>query len=79
MNEEQRQQLIDFAPNFVGLLAEAGFSHEQATEALHSSFACLFAAIWKIPTSVTLSEEDKEFLLSVQVMALRLFYGQVVA
>ena len=79
MNEEQRQELIDFAPNFVGLLHAAGFSREQVEEALHSSLACLFTTIWKIPTSVKLSEEEQTFLLSVQVYSVRMFYGQTVA
>lgn len=76
LDERQREELIDFTPNFVKLLQEAGFSREQAAEAVHSSLACLFGVIWKVPTTVPLSEEDKKFVLTVQVLALRQFYGE---
>lgn len=79
MTEQQRQEFIDFTPNFVGLLHDAGFTRAQAAEAVHSSLVCLFAVIWKVPTEITLSEEEQEFLLRVQLAALRLFYRPEVA
>ncbi len=76
MTEQQRQELIDFTPNFVRLLHEAGFSRGQAAEAVHSALACLFAVVWKVPADITLTEEEREFLLSVQLAALSLFYKE---
>jgi hypothetical protein len=75
MNGEQEQQVIEFTPNFVALLHEAGFTREQAAEAVHSSLACIFAAIWKLPSTVKLTNVQQGLLLAVQVSSLNMFYG----
>lgn len=78
MNKEQEQQLIDFTPNMVSLLHQAGFTREQAAEAVHSALACLFGTIWKIPANVELTDDEKLLLTVVQVRALNMFYGSEV-
>ncbi len=78
MNEKQRQELIDFAPNFVKLLRENGFTRNQAADALHSAIVCLFVVIWKVPIDENLSEEEKDFCLHVQIGCLNMIYRQEV-